>query len=60
MTFFKYRFDFEVGNLIKSPCKHCILRNDFPHCIKGCDILDKIQTVLAEARSCSRVPDFSD
>jgi len=42
MTFFKYKFDFEIGNLIKSPCKKCGRKRDFPKCIDGCSILDKI------------------
>lgn len=54
MTVYKYKFDFEVGNLVKSPCKDCEDREHFPKCIDMCKMLDRIQTVLAEARSCSR------
>ena len=55
MTFYKFKFDFEVGNLIKSPCKDCKEREErFPRCIAVCKILDKIQSILAETRSCSR------
>jgi hypothetical protein len=51
---YKYRFDFEIGYLIKSPCKECTARKHFPKCADNCRILDKIHTVLAEAISCSR------
>ncbi len=54
MTFFKFKFDFEVGNLIKSPCKNCDKRKDFPKCVDDCESLDKIQTLLAQGRSCSK------
>ncbi|MCP4353667.1 MAG: hypothetical protein GY795_50110 [Desulfobacterales bacterium] len=57
MTVYKYKFDFEVGNLIKSPCKECIRRNDFPECVETCEMLDEVQTVLAEARLCSKYYD---
>ena len=51
---FKYRFDFEVGYLVKSPCRDCADRPLFPGCIKGCRILDEIHSVMAESVSCSR------
>ncbi len=54
MTFFKFKFDFEIGNLIKSPCKECEKRKRFPKCIDECKMLDKIQNILAETRSCSK------
>ena len=50
----RYRFDFETGYLINSPCKECVVRDNFPHCAETCKILDRIQTVLAETISCSR------
>ncbi len=50
----KYRFDFEIGYLTKSPCKECSHRRDFPGCEDDCRILDKIHTVLSEVVSCSR------
>ncbi|MEE4359325.1 MAG: DUF3716 domain-containing protein [Desulfococcaceae bacterium] len=55
MTFYKFKFDFEVGNLVKSPCKECKEREEnFPKCIAVCKILDRLQSVLAETRSCTR------
>lgn len=50
----KYRFDFEIGYLSKSPCKECALRRDFPGCENDCQTLDKIHTILSEVVSCSR------
>jgi hypothetical protein len=51
---FKYRFDFEIGYLIKSPCRGCEDRPLFPQCIKACRILDDIHTLMAESVSCSK------
>ena len=51
---FKYRFDFEIGYLTKSPCKNCVRKKDIPECIDECNMLDKIHTVLLEAVSCSK------
>jgi len=53
-TVIKYRFDFEIGCLIKSPCRGCERRRNFPECIDDCTMLDKIQTRLSEAVSCER------
>jgi hypothetical protein len=48
------RFDFEIGYLIKSPCKTCIQYDAaFPQCAEQCAILDRIHTALAPAISCS-------
>ncbi len=51
---FKYQYDFEIGYLIKSPCKTCIQKKTLPKCAAQCNLLEKIQTILAEAVSCSR------
>jgi hypothetical protein len=51
---FKYRYDFEIGYLVKSPCKNCIQKKIFPKCSDHCDLLDKIHSVLSEAVSCTR------
>jgi len=51
---FKYKYDFEIGYLIKSPCKKCIYQKTLPKCSDRCEILDKIHAVLAESVSCSR------
>jgi hypothetical protein len=53
-TFYKRKFDFEIGYLIKSPCKECKNRNTFPKCADNCEMLDRIQTILSEGMSCTR------
>ena len=42
-------FDFDIGYLVKSPCRDCTSREDLPCCIEGCEILDQIQSVLADS-----------
>ena len=44
-----HNFDFDIGYLVKSPCRDCITKDSLPDCIKGCQILDQIQTVLADS-----------
>jgi hypothetical protein len=51
---FRYKFDFELGYLVKSPCRECIKRKDFPKCADDCEDIDKIQTLLSETISCSK------
>ena len=51
---FKYKYDFEIGYLIKSPCKKCIYQKTLPKCSDQCEMLDKIHAVLAESVSCTR------
>ena len=51
---FNYRFDFEIGYLIKSPCKECDKKDNFPECAANCKILDEIHDILSKAVSCSR------
>ena len=48
---FKCRFDFEIGYLVKSPCRECESRKVFPACIRNCTILDKIHTLLSQSVS---------
>ena len=43
------RFDFEIGYLVKSPCRDCVTREVLPECIQSCEILDQIQSVLADS-----------
>jgi hypothetical protein len=52
--FYNYKFDFEIGYLIKSPCEGCDVRKNFPDCIDECNDLDKIHSALAETVSCTR------
>ena len=49
-----HQFDFEVGDLVRSPCIGCPTRPYFPKCIDQCDRLDRIHTVLAGTISCTR------
>ena len=54
MTVYKFRFDYDVGYLVKSPCRECENRKDFPGCIEKCEMLDKIQSLLAKIRSSAK------
>ncbi|MFZ7128019.1 MAG: hypothetical protein ACOWWM_17815 [Desulfobacterales bacterium] len=51
---FQLRFDFEVGYLVKSPCRGCEDRFRFPGCAKNCGTLDKVQSLLSDTISCAR------
>jgi hypothetical protein len=42
-------FDFDIGYLVKSPCRDCVSREDLPTCVEGCETLDQIQTILADS-----------
>jgi hypothetical protein len=55
MVFIRNKFDFDVGYLIKSPCRDCDQREKevFPQCIDECRVIDEIHTVLAEGISCN-------
>ena len=44
-----HSFDFDIGYLVKSPCRDCGSRDVLPNCVEGCEILDQIQTVLADS-----------
>ncbi len=44
-----HSFDFDIGYLVKSPCRDCASRAKLPNCIGDCEILDQIQTVLADS-----------
>ena len=46
-----YNFDFDIGYLVKSPCRDCTTQDKLPDCIQNCEILDKIQHVLADSIS---------
>lgn len=58
-SYFKHRFDFEIGYLVKSPCKECENQIKFPACANQCTQLAEIHQLLAETVSCSRYPDTS-
>jgi len=53
-SYYKHRFDFEIGYLVKSPCRRCETRRRFPKCMDECKILDKIQDRMAGSISCTR------
>jgi len=46
-------FDFEIGNLMESPCKRCSMRSYLPECTADCKMLDTIQKHLAGGISCA-------
>ena len=46
-----HNFDFNIGHLVKSPCKACPTRKDFPGCMDDCELLDQIQTILSDSVS---------
>jgi len=54
MTILRDRFDFDIGYLVKSPCRDCPERRRFPDCIDACAVLDHVQRLLAAGISCSR------
>lgn len=47
------KFDFEIGYLVKSPCRDCAHRKNLPQCSDQCGIIDKIRILLARGISCS-------
>ncbi|RPJ16901.1 MAG: hypothetical protein EHM30_05120 [Desulfobacteraceae bacterium] len=49
-----YRFDFEIGHLIKSPCRECQIKMNFPGCEETCITLNRIQAILSEGISSIR------
>jgi len=52
---FKCKFDFEVGHLVKSPCRDCDRRKTtFPACSEQCDTLAQVQSVISNAVSCAQ------
>ena len=44
-----HNFDFDIGYLVKSPCRDCTTSDNLPDCFQGCQILDQIQSVLADS-----------
>jgi hypothetical protein len=49
-----YRFDFEIGHLVRSPCRECQETVNFPECSETCIVLGRIQAILSEGISCTR------
>lgn len=54
MTVLRDRFDFDIGYLVKSPCRDCSRRTDFPGCMALCTLIDHVQRLLAAGISSSR------
>ena len=48
------KFDFEVGYLVRSPCRVCEQINKLPTCSRSCSQLARVQTLLADSISCAR------
>ena len=46
--------DYDIGHLVKSPCRDCAIRYQFPRCSATCDILDRVQTYLSQSISSCR------
>jgi len=53
MTVKRDKFDFEIGYLVKSPCKECPYRESLPKCSSECTLLDRIQMILSRGISCT-------
>ncbi len=51
---FRYQFDFEIGYLIKSPCRECSCCSELPHCQDECQILDRIHEAMAQCVASTR------
>ena len=51
-------FDFDVGCLMKSPCRDCPMKGELPQCVKGCGLLNQIQAVLASGVSSTRAQTY--
>jgi len=49
------KFDFEIGYLVKSPCRGCHLHAlSFPACADHCEPLNQIQEILAPGIICTQ------
>ncbi len=44
------QFDFQVGHIVKSPCRDCT-HNKLPKCIKGCRLLQALQAMISRGVS---------
>ncbi len=52
---FKCQFDFDLGYLVKSPCRDCDQRESaFPDCSQNCHLLAQVQTALSSSVSCNK------
>jgi len=53
MTVKRDKFDFDIGYLVKSPCKECPHSDNLPKCSDECGLIDRIQVVLSRGVSCT-------
>jgi hypothetical protein len=45
------KFDYDMGYLVKSPCRGCATYPVFPECMDRCSLLDRVQNVLCDSLS---------
>jgi hypothetical protein len=45
------KFDYDIGYLVKSPCRDCGTYGRFPDCMDRCSVLDRVQSVLSDSLS---------
>lgn len=45
------KFDYEIGYLVKSPCRDCGSYGSFPDCMDRCTVLDRVQSALCDSLS---------
>lgn len=45
------KFDYEIGYLVKSPCRNCSTYAKFPDCMDRCTVLDRVQNALSDSLS---------
>ncbi len=45
------KFDYDIGYLVKSPCRDCGTYGRFPDCMDRCTVLDRVQSVLSDSLS---------
>ena len=60
MTVFRDRFDFDIGTLVKSPCRDCPSRANIPECVETCKLIDHVQRMLAAGISSTRTYSASE
>jgi hypothetical protein len=46
-------YDFDIGYLVKSPCRHCEKANFLPGCMSRCNTLKEVQKILSQGMSSS-------
>ena len=46
-----HKFDYDIGYLVKSPCRGCGTYDAFPECMDRCSLLDRVQNALCDSLS---------